>query len=76
VKRHLGQTVIRKKKKKSVKSPARASRLSRAELDEQRINFAYGNAPEGATRWVTRTSLKKAATNRLLVSRKDHVVDR
>jgi hypothetical protein len=68
--------VTRKKKEKNVKSSVRASRLSRAELDEQRINFAYGNAPEGATRWVTRASLKKAATHRLLVSRKDHIVDR
>jgi hypothetical protein len=64
------------KKKKNVTPSARVVGLSRAELEEQRIDFAYGNAPEGAARWVTRASLKKAAADRFLASRKNGATNR
>jgi hypothetical protein len=63
-------------KKKNARPSARTFGLSQAELEEQRINFAFGNAPENAIRWVTRASLKRAATDRFLASRKDHASNR
>jgi hypothetical protein len=63
-------------KKRNPRPSSRIFGVSQAELEEQRINFAFGNAPEGATSWVTRASLKKAAINRFLVSRKDRAINR
>ena len=46
--------------------PARHG-MTRADLEEQRINFAFGNAPEGAAKWVTRKSLRKVAADRVFI---------
>jgi hypothetical protein len=43
------------------KKPRKFPKLTRSQLAKQRIDFAYGNAPEGANRWVTKRSLKSAA---------------
>lgn len=43
----------------------RQSRITEAELREQRISFAYGNAPEGSK--ITKDSARKAAS-RILVA--------
>ena len=43
----------------------RQSKITEAELREQRISFAYGNAPEGSK--ITKDSARKAAS-RILVT--------
>lgn len=43
--------------------------LTRKQLELQRISFAFGNAPEGANKWVTRKSLRKAASDRVFIDR-------
>jgi hypothetical protein len=70
------ETVVSLKKKRTSKPSARSFGLSRVEMEEQRINFAFGNAPEGSNRWVTRASLKKAATDRVLAVRRDGSANR
>jgi hypothetical protein len=35
----------------------------------QRINGAWGNAPEGAAKWGTKRSLAKAANDRVFITR-------
>jgi len=47
----------------------RRSAPTRAQLEVQRINFAFGNAPEGAGKWVTRRSLRKAALDRVFLQK-------
>ena len=60
-------------KNKKNRTPVKGAKmLSRAQLEKQRINFAFGNAPEGASKWVTRKSLRKAATNRVFIGRSLH----
>jgi hypothetical protein len=59
------------KSKKKRPLARRTKMLSRSQLEEQRINFAFGNAPEGASKWVTRRSLRKAAANRVFFGRSD-----
>ena len=43
----------------------RQSKITEAELREQRVSFAYGNAPEGSK--ITKDSARKAAS-RILVT--------
>jgi len=57
---------MRRKRSKSAKT---IKPLSRRQLELQRINFAFGNAPEGAQKWVTRKSLEKAATDRIFLDK-------